>query len=549
MIPSSSQAEGLSSVSSRPDCAEQNNNQNLPNKRPRRLSDDQYIHPGPSPSGQNKFPTTSSSRIIEGSLRSNQNAPGIKIIFPQHTEETFGKYTQDQGPAVVPMHREFSHGDARFTHIGELGRGSSGTVDKVEPSGGIFLPGKIYARKAFTIRRRQSTSHELALLDMARTLLHPNILTTIMTYEEERDAHSSQYGIILNPVADCTLRAFLEREDGASDIGEAAAKRVAKWLGCLGSGLSYLHAKNLIHRRISPLSILIRGGEIFFAEFAISNHFKATERLVEDSSRANAIWEVYQAPEAQTQQLLGTKADIFSLGCVFIELLTSASRMPLKTLQDSIRQQPFPTYRHWIPKTLDWLAQIQSQLTLPTLRRFSPYCENMLKLNPSTRPSAFAVTRFLFDSNPKLSEGFEATKSVCDCLLPWLGKFDEQCRVLISLPETSRSALGPDALLPPGRYQLPTDSLTRNKTCSYCPQTFDNPLDVLFHVATQHRDKTVRDESLVCTYGECAGRPPFLDERQYEDHQHNFHREGFPQTSDDTRQGTSRDAFQGRMET
>ena len=75
-----------------------------------------------------------------------------------------------------------------------------------------------------------------------------------------------------------------------------------------------------------------------------------------------------------------------------------------------------------------------------------------------------------------------------------------------------------------------------DNTCSHCSQSFENFTDVLFHVATQHRDKTERVDSLTCTYGECADRPPFQDERQYQDHQNHFHREGFPRTPEESAQ-------------
>lgn len=270
-----------------------------------------------------------------------------------------------------------------------------------------------------------------APLDMARALQHPHVLTTVMTYEEELDFHHLRYGIILNPVANCTLRTFLERPV-ASNSGEWAAREVQKWLGCLGSGLSYLHAKNMTHRQLSPSNILVKDGAIFFTEFAISNHFKANDTLVEEYTEPSTSCEVYQAPELQKQQSFGTESDIFSFGCISIELLTFASGMSLTSFSDWLLQQPFPAYHHHLPRTLDWLAQVQSRLTFPALRRFISCCENMLKIDPSTRPSAFEVTRFVFNTNLELSKASGSSiKPDCDCLLPWQGKEDEPCRVVM----------------------------------------------------------------------------------------------------------------------
>lgn len=92
-------------------------------------------------------------------------------------------------------------------------------------------------------------------------------------------------------------------------------------------GVKYLHEKKIMHRDLKSANILLNNkGEVKIADFGlarqISNHPQAlyTNKVV-------TLW--YRAPEILLgSQDYGTGVDIWSIGCIFVELLTQEVLFP-----------------------------------------------------------------------------------------------------------------------------------------------------------------------------------------------------------------------------
>ena len=86
-------------------------------------------------------------------------------------------------------------------------------------------------------------------------------------------------------------------------------------------GLKYLHEKKIIHRDMKSANILLNNaGEVKIADFGLARQF-ANGPQIYYTNKVVTLW--YRAPEL----LLGatdysTQIDIWSLGCIFAELLT-----------------------------------------------------------------------------------------------------------------------------------------------------------------------------------------------------------------------------------
>jgi serine/threonine protein kinase len=92
------------------------------------------------------------------------------------------------------------------------------------------------------------------------------------------------------------------------------------FFGCLASGLQYLHENKIRHRDIKPDNILVRKHEVFLADFGISLDWEHLSRstTTQESGRTLA----YCAPEVASMfQKRNSATDIWSLGCVFVEML------------------------------------------------------------------------------------------------------------------------------------------------------------------------------------------------------------------------------------
>jgi serine/threonine protein kinase len=325
---------------------------------------------------------------------------------------------------LFPAHR------VQFKHLNTLGQGNFSTVDEVEPSGRKVLPSRIYARKVFALKRHLNRVADNAGLDIAKALYHPHTITTVMTYEETFGLQSLNYGIIMSPVANCTLRVFLERVVSSEPIPLEPLPCAQKWLGCLASGLSYIHAKGLLHKDIRPSSIGVKNGEIFFTEFAISNFFKESNMLVQEiSDRGSAKSDIYLAPEIDLRENSSSMADVFSLGCIFLEMLTAAAGISLEKINEGLNGRSLQPYGHHSTTAIEWLIGLRDRLRSPFLQQFLSYCQTMLQLDHHLRPSAFMVAKSIYDLDEKVSRGIPELAE-CRCLSPWQGRKDEDCQLV-----------------------------------------------------------------------------------------------------------------------
>lgn len=116
--------------------------------------------------------------------------------------------------------------------------------------------------------------------------------------------------------------------------GPIPEPRVKNFTTQLIKGLKYLHENGIIHRDIKSENILIdTDGKIKLTDFGCSK--KYSEELSEtgfiSSMKGSLLW---MAPEVMKQSGYGRKADIWSLGCVVIEMLTA--KLPWPEVENQI---------------------------------------------------------------------------------------------------------------------------------------------------------------------------------------------------------------------
>ena len=155
--------------------------------------------------------------------------------------------------------------------------------------------------------------HEMNLL---KELHHENIVTYY---------GSSQEGPNLN--------IFLEYVPGGSvssmlnNYGPFEESLIVNFIRQVLIGVAYLHNKNIIHRDIKGANILIdTKGCVKITDFGIS---KKLSPLSKQDKRASLQGSVYwMAPEVVKQTATTEKADIWSTGCVVIEMFTGKHPFP-----------------------------------------------------------------------------------------------------------------------------------------------------------------------------------------------------------------------------
>jgi serine/threonine protein kinase len=350
---------------------------------------------------------------------SNDTAPGnaspemCELRVPRHNERSYVQEVKSKSlpSTTIPQHQIFGDGQVPFKRVESLGRGSLALIDKVECATADATPGKAYARKIFPSSRVQNARRLLEALEACKSLRHQHIVTVILTYEEV-DSQNQNYAIIMEPVAQCNLKDYLEELNDTGKCMEPDIQAILrKWFGCLASGLAYTHAKDICHENIQPSNILVKDSDIFFASFGVSKHFRGDDIAGGTTSGPDTQLATYVAPEVESAQPQDPKADIFSLGCVYLEILTILAGKYRKGFAQWRSKQSSSEIQVYLGQLSVFLEYGQDKTLGEFYQRMIKVCSQMLEHNPSIRPSAFIVAQRVFEA--------QELNKICDCMQPW----------------------------------------------------------------------------------------------------------------------------------
>ncbi|KAK9110076.1 hypothetical protein Sjap_018136 [Stephania japonica] len=239
-----------------------------------------------------------------------------------------------------------------------LGSGSFGTVYE-----GLSEDGFFFAVKEVSLldpgRQAQQSIHqleqEIALLSQFE---HENIVRYLGTDKD----HEKLY-IFLELVTKGSLSQLYQRYHLQDSQVSAYTRQILQ-------GLKYLHDRNVVHRDIKCANILVdANGSVKLADFGLA---KATKLNDVKSCKGTAFW---MAPEVVNlrNRGYGLAADIWSLGCTVLEMLTR--QLPYFHLESM--QALFRIGKGELPHVPDSLS-----------REAQDFILKCLQVNPDNRPTA-----------------------------------------------------------------------------------------------------------------------------------------------------------------
>jgi serine/threonine protein kinase len=182
-------------------------------------------------------------------------------------------------------------------------------------------------------------------------------------------------GILMFPVASYNLFDFmaLASDHNKKSLVDASAVKhehehatfLRRYFACLCQVLIYLHeVLQIKHKDIKPENILVdRYDSIILTDFGISTRHADSKTPVTVGPTDYTV--KYGAPEAVSYKARGFEMDIFSLGCVFLEMATVILGETLENLYSKVgmvRQsgntvkyhQSFDKVREWVTHLQNW---------------------------------------------------------------------------------------------------------------------------------------------------------------------------------------------------
>ncbi|GAA5925359.1 uncharacterized protein JCM15063_005005 [Sporobolomyces koalae] len=201
-----------------------------------------------------------------------------------------------------------------------IGAGSFGSVYLgMNPLSGSLMAVKqveLPTGKSHNEERKKSMLEALEReIELLKVLQHENIVQYL-----DSSTDGQHLNIFLEYVPGGSVAALL------SNYGAFEEALVSKFVRQILTGLDYLHEREIIHRDIKGANILVDNkGNIKISDFGISkkveDNLLSSAKVHRPSLQGSVYW---MAPEVVKQTAYTSKADIWSLGCLVVEMLTGA---------------------------------------------------------------------------------------------------------------------------------------------------------------------------------------------------------------------------------
>jgi serine/threonine protein kinase len=274
--------------------------------------------------------------------------------------------------------------------------------------------GIIFARKQIHCSRRMNLKYVKRELDVLKKLSHKHVVTLLGSYTQ-----NNILGLLLYPAAACDLGMFLdeldeEQRSKATELGGGlsklmnrlglpvslphARKRLNKVYGCLANAIRYLHDHNVRHKDIKPRNILLdRNDGLYITDFGLSRDTTDASSNVTNGIERGTY--KYCAPEVARYEPRGRAADIYSLGCVSLEINTVHHRLSLTAFEDFRTENEDRSFQN-NPKRLQyWMSDLRGIKTdSPDTGVFDiiDIIQKMVSPVPGDRPLIWSVCLSLY---------------------------------------------------------------------------------------------------------------------------------------------------------
>jgi len=142
------------------------------------------------------------------------------------------------------------------------------------------------------------------------------------------------------PVGDCNLEQYFVSAQNNLDT----LSLLRSIFGCLANALQYLHDNSVRHRDIKPQNILVKDHQVFLADFGIAFDWEHLPRGTTTSDSPKTL--MYAAPEVVHVEEKSDPADVWSLGCVFLEMVTVLKGKTVEDMRQSFKSRSRSPFYH-----------------------------------------------------------------------------------------------------------------------------------------------------------------------------------------------------------
>jgi cyclin-dependent kinase len=293
----------------------------------------------------------------------------------------------------------------QYEKLEKVGEGTYGVVYKAQDSAG-----EIYALKTIRLEAEDEGIPSTAIreISLLKELQHPNIVRLCDVIHTERKL------TLVFEFLDQDLKKLLDMCDGGLDLATTKS-----FMYQLLRGIAYCHQHRVLHRDLKPQNLLInREGALKLADFGLARAFGIPVRSY--THEVVTLW--YRAPDVlMGSRKYSTPVDIWSVGCIFAEMVNARPLFPGNTdvdqLQKIFKVLGTPSEAIWptVIELPDWKSdhpQYEPQSWSQIVPNLDPVgvdlLKKMLQYDPNQRVSARGAMEH--DNFRGLSEAIKTMK-------------------------------------------------------------------------------------------------------------------------------------------
>jgi serine/threonine protein kinase len=232
-------------------------------------------------------------------------------------------------------HVEYEHDDVvPLESERVLGQGATAIVEAVRCRG-ILLSRKSVITSKRTRIKKEDVLREIGCL---QTLRHRHVVQVIGSYTQLQTLSILQY-----PVADLNLEEMMMTIRRGSVSARDDRIAIRRFFSCLIQAVEYIYEILVRHMDIKPQNILVRRlsgrlAQVYITDFGSRS---STQYLSEEEAETygfSPFTRHYAAQAVVLQEPRGFPADIFSLGCVFLEMQTAVLGSSYADLDEHLKR-------------------------------------------------------------------------------------------------------------------------------------------------------------------------------------------------------------------
>eukprot|EP00760_Papus_ankaliazontas_P029232 PhM_4_TR4170/c0_g1_i1/m.50431 len=282
-----------------------------------------------SPAKQEEPPNLSQPQTVQATQPPVKKKASVVDPVPEEHKETEADKLKEDTSITLKMTADFTPSMLNSANLDDLTGWRVGTLLGKGSFGTVFLSmlrsGKIVAVKQIHIVGNETSEYEPLVREVGtmRKLHHKNIAAFLGCEVKEHEVN-----IFMEYVSGGSLADIIKK------FKPLPASVISSYTKQILLALDYLHNNRIIHRDIKADNILVETSTVVpldhvikLADFGTSKHLQSTIAKCK-TFVGTPYWmapEVLTAPEGYT-----TKADIWSVGCTVVEMLTGKPPWPQK---------------------------------------------------------------------------------------------------------------------------------------------------------------------------------------------------------------------------